>query len=188
MIERVQIRLVCLLLASAAVVALLAGEVGPPQVTREEDLKAALLVNFIRFAEWPPADPPDTPFVIGVYNQPELVGAIYRYTNGKSAHGRPIQVRGIKYPTDAKLCHLIFLGGLDGKALEEMLSTLPEHGILSVGESQRFIRRGGVIQMFQLDGHLSFQVSLKALSHTGLSISSKLLRLGYVAKEGAGTR
>ena len=155
----------------------------PAQLSREEDLKAALLWSFVRFTEWPSASVAETPIVIGIVEQPELYNSMVRITIGKSVQGRPIQVRGIRHLADEKLCQVVYLGTLSGKNLEAHLSVARETSILTIGEGERFHQAGGIIQLFTEDGRLSFSVDLGRLGHTKLSISSKLLRLGYTVKD-----
>ena len=52
----------------------------------------------------------------------------------------------------------------------------------------RFLSRGGHIGLFQEEGRFSFEANVDELKRIGLTVSSKLLRLGYVrhglAREG----
>lgn len=163
--------LLCLVMASAA------------QVSREEDLKAALLLSFVRFTEWPSSTGAEVPIVIGILGEPELYNSMSRIAAGKSAQGRQIQVRGIRKPGEQKLCHVVYLGSLSGSKLEEHLAVSRETSILTIGEGDKFHQAGGIIQLFIEDGRLSFSVHLWRLGQTKLSISSKLLRLGYKVKD-----
>ncbi len=154
----------------------------PGQLSREEDLKAALLLSFVRFTEWPNGTGADAPIVIGILDQPELYNSMMRMAIGKSVQGRPIQVRGIRHAADQKLCHVVYLGLLSSNKLEEQLSVSRESSILTIGDGERFHQAGGIIQVFTEDGRLSFSVDLRRLGATKLNISSKLLRLGYVVR------
>ena len=51
---------------------------------------------------------------------------------------------------------------------------------LTIGESDRFLEYGGAVNLFFVDGHIGFEVSLAALDRAGVSISSTLLRYGQV--------
>jgi hypothetical protein len=155
----------------------------PAQLSREEDLKAALLLSFLRFTEWPRSVGSEVPIVIGILGQTELYTSISRIAFGKSVQGRPIQVRGIRHPGDQKLCQVVYLGSLSGSKLEEHLAVAREASILTIGEDDRFHQSGGIIQLFVEDGRLSFSVHLSKLASTKLNISSKLLRLGYTVKD-----
>lgn len=150
------------------------------QISREEDLKAALLISFVRFTEWPASD---SPITLGIVNQPELLASATRLSQGKSVLGRPIQVRGVKYPADLKQCQVIYFGALQGKKLDELLIPAKELNLLTLADSDRFLSSGGIIYIFLEDGRLNFEVNLSALAQTRLNISSKLLRLGYTTRD-----
>jgi hypothetical protein len=152
------------------------------QLSREEDLKAALLLSFVQFTDWPNNAGVEVPIVIGILGQPELYNSMMRLTAGKLVHGRPIQVRGIRHPGDQKLCNVVYLGSLSGNKLEEHLLVSKDTPVLTIGEGDRFHKSGGIIQLLIEDGRLSFSVHLGRLGNTKLNISSKLLRLGYTVK------
>lgn len=145
----------------------------------EEDLKAALLLNFVKYTELPKTAEADAAIAIGVVGQPELLGSLQTLVQGKLVHGRAVQARVVKTAADVRQCTLVFFGGADAKQLAELLEPNVDQPVLLVGESQHFLARGGVVNLFQMDGRLSFEVSLKALARTKLNVSSKLLRLGY---------
>lgn len=156
------------------------------QLSQEEDLKAALLVSFVRFTSWPAGSSPDAPIVIGVVGLPELQQSIFKMANGKQAQGRPIQVRGVRYPADVRQCHLVYYGALSGRKLDELLEPARGLTMLTIGESDKFLDAGGVVQIFQEDGRLSFEVRMPTLQKSNLPVSSKLLRLGYTSGQGRG--
>jgi hypothetical protein len=79
----------------------------PAQLTREEDLKAALLLSFVRFTEWPAPQSPDMPIIVGIFEQPELQASMIKVSGGKTVQGRAIQVRGIRNAADLKQWLLI---------------------------------------------------------------------------------
>ncbi len=166
------------LAASLLICGALSAPVLTPQMTQEEDLKAALLLSFVRFTEWPSASA-DTPITIGVWNQSSLQSALEKLVANKTVNGRPILIRGLKNSVDLKLCQMAYFGSLSGKKLQEVLLATANSGLLTVGEDERFLQSGGTIHLFEDDGRMSFEVQMSTLSQIKLNISSKLLRLGY---------
>jgi len=157
----------------------------PGQMNQEEDLKAALLLSFVRFAEWPAGD---SPVVVGIFNQPKLKTSLEKLSFRKQVQNRSIEVRGIRHVTDLKDCQVIYLGALNGKKLEELLAGTRNLNLLSIGESDRFLKSGGTIYIFQEDGRLNFEVNLAALTQSKINISSKLLRLRYTVRNPAASQ
>ncbi|MFO0508557.1 MAG: YfiR family protein [bacterium] len=155
--------------------------------TREDDLKAALVMSFARFTNWPSASL-ETPLTIGVLGDDGLLEALGRITAGKSIQGRVIQVRSPRSAGELRSFQMLYAGTLEKKKLKEYLAAAREGAVLTMGESPRFLPAGGIVRLFEEDGHLSFEVNLSALSQAGLDISSKLLRLGYTIRDPASVR
>jgi hypothetical protein len=155
---------------------------GPIQ--QEEELRAALVLGFARFTEWPLFQ--DGPLVIGVLEHPAMAAAIGRVAEGKAVNGRPIAVRLLRIGGDAQDCHIVYLARLSGKRLQRAMREITGSGrkfpVLTIGEDGRFLDAGGAVHLFEEDGRMGFEVSLPALRASRLAISSKLLRLGYAIR------
>ena len=95
--------------------------------------------------------------------------------------GRPLRTAA-----QAPGCHIVYFGRLQGlklaDALKEMLAGEPRPARLLIGEDDRFLSSGGVVHLFEEDGRISFDANLDALQQANLTISSKLLRLGYTTR------
>ncbi len=70
-----------------------------------------------------------------------------------------------------------------GMRLGEILSGLRGESILTVGESDAFLDKGGIINFVLEQGKVRFEINDRAAEEAGLKISSKLLRLAK--REGA---
>lgn len=178
-------RLIRVGVAMVAAMALL-GQTNRP----EEELRAALILGFARFSEWPAATagaPKDNPMVIGVVQQPGISAALERAVAGKTVNGRPVVVRTVKAGGPTAGCHILYFGRMPAARLAEVLRDAPA-AALTVGEDDHFLATGGAVHLFEEDGRISFEVSLKAMQTAGVTISSKLLRLGYTVREPAARR
>ena len=121
----------------------------------------------------------DTPITIGVWNQASLQSALEKLVANKTVNGRLIQICDVKSAGDLKLCQMAYFGSLSGKKLQEVLLATTNSALLTIGEDERFLQLGGTIHLFEDDGRMRFEVQMATLSQIKLSISSKLLRLGY---------
>ena len=81
------------------------------QVSREYDVKAAFLYNFITFTDWPAAafSGPDSPYVIGVLGEDPFGAALDEIVKGEQIKGRPLVVRRFKRIEDVHHCHILFI-------------------------------------------------------------------------------
>lgn len=181
---------VAAVLAAAAVAALAppAPRAATPSPPREHDVKAAFLYHFAQLVEWPVgAAVPGEPFVIGVVGGDPFKGALDRALEGKSVRAQPIEVR--RFATVAQLegarVHVLFVGG-DAAVRERALDAVSARPVLTVGESEGFAERGGMIG-FRLtpDGRVGFDINARRAEQGGLRLSSQLLKLARIVGPGA---
>lgn len=157
----------------------------PSSVLPEDEIKAALILGFVRYSEWPESKASaggsqPAPTVVGVQGRPSLTRALTRALAGKSAGGRPLAARDVLVPADALQCNVLFLAGVNRSQLAEWISPLHGLPVLTVGESSLLHPLGGIVQLFEEDGKIRFAVSIDALSRSRISVSAKLLRLGEI--------
>jgi hypothetical protein len=65
-----------------------------------------------------------------------------------------------------------------------MLALLKQAPVLTVGEGERFLSLGGHIAFVVENNRVRFDVNKDAIDRTGLTISSKLLRVARSVKTG----
>jgi hypothetical protein len=139
----------------------------------EYEVKAAYLLNFARFVEWPPLTPglPSEPFSICIIGDDPFQGALDRLTNGEGINGRPILVRRVSRWQE--YCQIVFISGSE----RDVFRTLRQvgRGVLTVGEEEGFLSDGGLINFVIEDKKVRFDVSLKAATEAGVRINSRLL-------------
>ena len=67
-----------------------------------------------------------------------------------------------------------------------VLAALAGQPVLTIGEASDFLRQGGIMRLKRVEGKLRFEVKLAAVENSGLAISSKLLRLAQIVRDGEG--
>jgi hypothetical protein len=134
----------------------------------EYQVKAAFLLNFVRFVEWPPgALEIDAPFNVCIAGADPFGPVIDQIVEGESVNGHKLTVLRIKEGRQAS-CQVLYMAA--GQA-----ANAPGTGVLTVGEGNDFIRRGGVIAFVIDSRRVRFDINLKAATGAGLKLSSKLL-------------
>ena len=152
---------------------------GPAVASNDEyRLKAAFLLNFAKLVEWPEstAPAPGAPLVLAVVGSAGVRESIAAGLSGADVAGHPVVVRGIDEPSDVAGCHIVFVSEGEGDATA-LVAAARGSSALSVGESRDFARLGGVINFFQEDRKLRFEINPDAADRAGLRISSRLLGL-----------
>lgn len=146
----------------------------------EYRVKAAFLFNFIKFAEWPPADS-DTIALCVLGENP--FGESLDILKGKSAGGQRISVRYASSTQNVKGCHLLFIAASEKDHLSQILKVLDGLPLLTVGDTEGFARKGVMINMYIEDERVHFEVNLNAVKRSGVRLDSRLLKLARIVQE-----
>ena len=155
---------------------------GRAAAPNEYEVKALFLYHFAGFVTWPPAAFPDehSPIVIGVVGQDPFGQYLDDAVTGGKLGGRPLTVARFARVRDVRFCHILFVGGMADADLDDLIRRLRGHPVLTVGESDNFARRGGVIRFLTYNNRTRFRINLTAARDAGLVISSQLLRAADV--------
>jgi YfiR/HmsC-like len=146
----------------------------------EYEVKAAFLLNFTRFIDWPPGAPQGAPFNLCILGDDPFDGVLDRIMAGESVNGRKLVVRRLgNEPTGE--CQLVFTEA-NPKQVSSMISRLGP-GVLTVGEGDAFLKEGGMIAFVLENRHVRFDINHGAASKAALRISSRLLSVARSVEE-----
>jgi hypothetical protein len=144
----------------------------------EAEVKAAFVLNFVRYTDWPPHAAPSSreAWVVGVREAPDVEAALRALSRGVAIDGRPLRVAHVE-PGEAPRTplHVLYSGASAKRAAGP--SGRP---VLTVGEDADFARTGGVIRVFVEDSRVRFEVNPDAARSAGLGLSSQLLKLARI--------
>lgn len=143
----------------------------------EYQVKALFLVNFLKYVDWPPDvfDNDDAPFIIGLMGEDRFDNSLSRAVDGQKINNRNIEIRTINRGRDAIDCHMLFISSSENYRINHILERLAERPILTVGEDEKFIEKGGLINFLLRDERIRIEINLAASQTSGLQISSRLL-------------
>jgi hypothetical protein len=155
----------------------------PP--SQEYQVKAAFLFNFAQFITWPTNafTEVQSPLVIGILGTDPFGSVLDEIVRGEKANGHPLVVQRYRQIEEARGCHILFISESENKRVEDIFIKLKGRNILTVGDTDEFARRGGMIRFFTEKGKLRLLINPGATQQAGLEVSSRLLRL---AKPAAG--
>ena len=163
---------------TAAIVAATAVAGVSAQSSLEYNVKAALLLNFARFIEWPEGafGNPRAPVEMCVFTPNPFGDALDRALRGESVGTRPLSARDVRSPSETTGCHLLFIpAGTESRAIG-MLRQAGPHTV-TVGESPRFETMGGAVTFVLEGGRVRFNVNLRPVEARGVRISARMLHL-----------
>jgi len=144
----------------------------------EYQLKAAFILNFARYIEWPPTAfaSRGQPLVIGIVGKDPFGPNIERIVAGKNIDGHPVVVKRVN-TTSPGDCHVVFIAASEKDRIAELLQPVRGSPVLTIGDTEGFNEAGGIIYLKKKQDMIRFEINLAAAEASGLKISSKLLKL-----------
>lgn len=154
------------------------------QGAREYQIKAVFLFNFAQFVEWPASAFPDeqAPFVIGVLGSDPFGDALREAVSGERVNQRSFTVQHYERVEDIAACHVLFISQSESGQLERILPNLKNRPVLTVGETEDFAKRGGMIRLVNENNRIRMRINVESAQSAGLIISSKLLRPAEIVR------
>ena len=149
----------------------------------EYEVKAAFLYKFASFVEWP-IGLTNGPLCIAVVGQDPFGSALDEVVKGKDVDGRGFQIKRFKPGQDTAGCHIVFISASEKGRMRAILAKLQGSGILTVSEIPGFCQAGGMIDFELQDGKIRFEINPDAAERAKLKISSKLLSVARISREG----
>jgi len=163
---------------------MLAGASSPGTASSEYELKAAFLLSFASFVEWPPAafSGPEAPVAFCVFGNDPFGGTLNQVAKGKKIDGRAVLIRATSDAASLRSCHVVFAPGSEMRGYSKIASTLSDLSILTVGETNDFSESGGIVTFVTDDDRLRFGINSLAADRAHLKVSSRLLQLALVSR------
>ncbi len=148
----------------------------------EYRVKAAFLLNFLKFIEWPKdvfADSEEK-IVVAIVGDDPFGALLEEAFAGKTVRGRSVSIIRHKNLPVSTEADVVFVGPSEDRRLREILGSLEGVAILTIGESERFGDAGGMIRLFVENRKVLFEVNPDEAARSDLKISSKLLGIARI--------
>jgi hypothetical protein len=178
---------------ATAVLALACASVGPTGVQparaqgqAEYEIKAAFVYNFAKFVQWPASSfaQPQAPLVLCLVGR-DVFGPALETIDHKLVQGHALQIRRQVRLDELGSCHILFVADSERQRLGSILRAVPEVGVLTISDIERFAEAGGIIGFYNLDNKVQFSINLDQARSASLQINSQLLRLARVIRRDA---
>jgi hypothetical protein len=155
-----------------------------PQEATEAALKAAYLYNFARFSEWPAdALAANAPIAFCV-TDPPVATALEQIVAGRSIEQHALVVRRVASGAPLPTCHVLYTSHLDAQQAAVLVAATRGVPVLSVSDVELFTAAGGVARFFVENAKLRFAINVDAAARARLRLSSKLLGLATIVRDG----
>lgn len=147
-------------------------------------VKAAFLYNFAKFVQWPEqALAEGAPLELCVIGDATTHERIRSTVEGKQARGHPVRARSVPGAEATGGCHMVYATAASGVSPAALAAAVAGRSVLTIGETEGFTQRGGVIRLLEEGGKLRFAVNPSVAERAGLGISSRLLKLARVVRD-----
>lgn len=166
--------------------ALLLGASGAPgagaqgTALTEQEVKAAYLFNFAKFVDWPEGmfASPSEPFQICVFGQDPFGRLLDGVIQGEQVDGKRLAAARPERIAELRSCHILFVSRSERGRLGEILAAVRGSNVLTVGEGEEFLEKGGMIAFVRQGTKVRFYIDQKAAEQAPFKISSRLMALG----------
>jgi len=164
--------------------------------SREYQIKAAFLYNFIKFVDWPKekVTDPNAPLTIGIIGKDPFQDA-FGPLQEKEARDRKVVIQRFEgfveleksgqkkkdqpHPKsqDIQKCHLLFICPSESERIPDIIASVKGHSVLTVADTKDFLESGGIINFIMEEQKVRFEINVTNARRAKLQIRSQLLRL-----------
>jgi len=180
LIRRLCLAVLLLLLAGGLPLGAQAGE---GLQLHEQEIKAGLLYNFLKYIEWPPATMTRNPSTVAVciFGDDPFDGYLQPMA-GRTVNQRDIAVRTIHDFQEADACQLLYVNTDEKDHWPQLRKSLAGKGVLTVSDFGEFANTGGMIEFGRKDDHISVSLNINAVTAVGLHVEDRLLKLVTIVR------
>ena len=110
--------------------------------------KALMLWNIAKFVEWPQPDAgAHAPLVFTILGEDELAAELAGLLSSKSVNGRPVFVRFVRRPQDAKGSQMLYVAASEFTHLTAVLAAVEGTAVLTVRSEERRVGKEWLVQV-----------------------------------------
>jgi hypothetical protein len=149
-------------------------------------VKAAFLINFPKYVDWPANVFAETnsPITVAIFGDENVAKEVQDMIgSGRTISGHPVILKRIAREEEINRdCHILFIGSAERQRIPSILEKIRGEKILTVSESDDFLEKNGIINLARQGRKIRLQVNLIAAGKAQLKISSRLLVAADVVK------
>ncbi|BCD99962.1 YfiR family protein [Marinicellulosiphila megalodicopiae] len=149
----------------------------------EQRMKAMFIYNFSNFVQWSDSAFKNENLKICLYGNVPFAKDMVHF------EGVPVRDRKLKFIITSNLkeiefgCHILYVGIDETENLQTFFKNINHNFVLSVGNVDGFVQKGGIINILRTSDQRKFEINLKKAQESGLNMSTDLLELARVIKQ-----
>ncbi len=144
-------------------------------VNREYQKKAQNIGKLIRYVDWPKDKlGPGAPFVIGIFGNDEASDQIKEIIGGRRIKDRDVVVKHCATIQEISGCHVLFVSRSEEARLGKILGEVRGDPILTVGECDSFLKKGGIFNLRVILGEVQVEINERNAKRSNLQLDPTL--------------
>ena len=145
----------------------------------EYAVKAAFLFHFAQLTNWPSGtfQHAGDPLTFCTTGRDPFNGALETMLSGKMVKEHSVRILHLKQLSGVEGCHVLFIGASESAHLATLFTSLRNLPILTTGETDEFVKLGGMIGFQREQDRLRFDINVPAAEKCNMTFSSELLSL-----------
>jgi len=179
-VSKIQSAVLALLLAAA----FLSPAYGEDNVRLvEQEIKAGLLYNFLKYTQWPPEHANRGAIVCLIGGDP-FSGHLQPMA-GRTVNQRSIEIRNLENVKGVDGCALLYVHANEKSDWPQLQKALAGKDVLTVSDFDGFAENGGMIEFTHNDNRIGVKINIDAVTAAHLTVENRLLRLANAVHSSA---
>lgn len=141
----------------------------------EQEIKAGLLYNFLKYTQWP-AEHPNRGVVVCLIGGDPFGGHLQPMA-GRTVNQHSIEIRNLQNLQDIDACSLLYIHENQKPNWAHLQKALAGKDVLTVSDFDGFAESGGMIEFTRNDNRIGVKINVDAVAAAHLAVQSRLLRL-----------
>jgi hypothetical protein len=141
----------------------------------EQEIKAGLLYNFLKYTQWP-AERANGNAVVCLFGGDPFNGRLQPMT-GRTVNQHGIEIRNVHSVQETDACSLLYIHANEKPNWPQLRKALAEKVVLTVSDIDGFAESGGMIEFTRTDNRIGVKINVDAVTAAHLAVQARLLRL-----------
>lgn len=146
-------------------------------------LKAVYLEKFSRFVTWPEEyemSNTEKPFIIGVIGKTPMYKNLTQIYSAKKINNKSVKILKVEHYYQIKDCHILVISESERKNIKDIISYSEDKGVLTISDSPKFSQHGVLINFFEENNKLRFEINETAVLKSPIQMSFYLMNSAQI--------
>ena len=130
--------------------------------------------------------PPSAAIVLCIVRGDAIAAALVDIVKGQTISGHALEVWRAHESPSWQSCHLLYIPDSEIRKAADGLAAIKTLPVLTVSDGKDFSQGNGIVELFVEAGRMRFAINMDAAEGSGLRLSSRLLGLAKVTRNGHG--